>query len=116
MIFSISLRKEDNTQDQQRISVDIYELIAYFKDIDEKNNSSAATMSTSVIKVQHRDGSPAKHVRVVLGFSNGISSPSYTNDYGEATIDHSSVGRADIYISGNKKGSFRAPGRTAVTL
>lgn len=73
-------------------------------------------MPASTIIVQYKDGSPASHVRVVLGFSSGLTRDFYTNEYGEVTIEHSSVGRAEIYVSGKKVGTFHAPGRTAVTI
>ncbi len=71
-------------------------------------------MAASTIIVQHRDGSPCRRHRVVLGFLSGNTSEAYTNDYGEATIMHTSVGRATIYVSGRNVGTVHAPGRTSV--
>lgn len=73
-------------------------------------------MPASVIIVQYRDGSPGIQRRVVLGFSSGLTSPAYTDRHGEVCIEHSSVGRADVYVNGDKVGSFQAPGKTAVVL
>lgn len=73
-------------------------------------------MPASTIIVQHRDGSPARHVRVVLGFPSGNTEPDFTDSYGQAVVEHSSVGRATVYVSGHECGSFHAPGRYAVTI
>lgn len=73
-------------------------------------------MPASTIIVSHRDGSAASSARVVLGFSSGQSSPSYTDRRGHATVEHSSVGTAAIYVNGDKVGTFHAPGRTAVVV
>ena len=73
-------------------------------------------MPASTIIVQHKDGSPARHARVVLGFPSGNSDAFFTDNYGEAVVEHSSVGRATVFVSGRSCGSFHAPGRYAVTL
>lgn len=73
-------------------------------------------MPASTIIVQHRDGSPARHVRVVLGFPAGNSDAYFTDAYGQVTVDHSSVGRATVFVSGRDSGSFHAPGRYAATV
>ena len=73
-------------------------------------------MPASTIIVQHRDGSAVRHVRVVLGFASGNSGDAYTDTYGQAVVEHSSVGRATVYVSGQDRGSFHAPGRYAVTI
>ena len=73
-------------------------------------------MPASTITVQHADGSPARHVRVVLGFSSGNTDEEFTDSYGQAVVEHSSVGRATVYVSGRDCGSFHAPGRYAVTV
>ncbi len=77
-------------------------------------------MPASTVIVQHRDGSPARHIRVVIGFdgifSGGMSRETYTNNYGEACVAHTSTGKATVYVDGKKYHTFHAPGRTAVTL
>ncbi|MEW6749662.1 MAG: hypothetical protein AB1505_01625 [Candidatus Latescibacterota bacterium] len=76
-------------------------------------------MPASTIIVQHRDGSPARRVRVVLGFhglTGGMTDEEYTDDHGEVTITHSSVGKADVYVSGKKRATMHAPGRTSVVV
>lgn len=69
-----------------------------------------------MIKVCFRDGSPGSQKRVVLGFSNGQTKPVYTDFYGQAVIEHSFVGRATVYVNGDKWGEFQAPGKYAVIL
>jgi hypothetical protein len=66
-------------------------------------------MPASTIIVQHRDGSPARHVRVVLGFPSGNSDAGCTDNYGEVVVEHSSAGRATVFVSGRNCGSFHAP-------
>ena len=76
-------------------------------------------MAASKIIVQHRDGSPARRVRVRLGFdglARGMSGDAYTNDRGEAIIDHSGSGRATVYVSGRDVGKMQTPGTTVVTV
>lgn len=73
-------------------------------------------MPASTIVVQHRDGSPARHVRVVLGFPSGNTDAYFTKTYGQAIVEHSSVGRATAFVSGRDCGSFHAPGKYAVTI
>ncbi|MDP8222946.1 MAG: hypothetical protein P9L99_06265 [Candidatus Lernaella stagnicola] len=76
-------------------------------------------MAMSRVHVQHRDGSPARHVRVVLGFSGiagGMTKPAFTDGSGDAVVEHSSTGRATVYVSGSDCGSFHAPGTYAATV
>lgn len=73
-------------------------------------------MNRSRICVQYRDGSKPKGVRVVLGFSGGQTKPAFTDAYGVAIVEHASTGRADVYVSGSKVGSFHAPGETVVFI
>lgn len=73
-------------------------------------------MPASTIIVQHRDGSLARHVRVVLGFPSGNTDAFFTDNYGQVVVEHSSVGRATVFVSGQSCGSFHAPGNFAVTI
>ena len=76
-------------------------------------------MNHSKIHVQYRDGSKPKGVRVVLGFTSalgGMTKEAYTDSYGTAILQHSGSGRADVYVSGRKCGSFQAPGETVVFI
>ena len=73
-------------------------------------------MPLSTITVQHSDGSPARGVRVSLGFSFGMTDAHLTDKYGVAVVEHSSVGRATVFAAGRDQGSFHAPGRYVVTL
>jgi hypothetical protein len=73
-------------------------------------------MPTSTIHVQHSDGSPCRHVRVTLEFSYGLTGGAYTNNYGEAVIDHTTTGTAWIHVDGKRYHSFHAPARQAVTV
>jgi hypothetical protein len=73
-------------------------------------------MPTSVVHVQYNDGKPAKGVRVVLGFSAGMTKAFYTDSRGDAVIDHASTREATVCASGKSYHSFHAPGRTAVRL
>ena len=76
-------------------------------------------MPTSYVRVRHRDGSAAAHVRVVLGFSGltgGMTHAAFTDSSGEAAVEHSSTGRATIYVSGKDCGSMSAPGSASVTV
>ena len=73
-------------------------------------------MPSSTVLVYYGDGSPARHTRVVLGFSGGMTQPGYTDDRGAAQIDHVGTGTATVYVDGSARGTFHAPGRTTVTL
>ncbi len=73
-------------------------------------------MPSSRIQVQFRDGSKPSGTKVVLGFSGGMTKPAYTDRGGVAIVEHASTGTADIYVSGSKVGSLRAPGSASVTI
>jgi hypothetical protein len=73
-------------------------------------------MPWSVVRVQHSDGTPARGVRVVLGFGPGQTSAILTDRHGEARIEHASTGRARVYVNGRETTSFHAPGTATVTL
>ena len=70
-------------------------------------------MATSRITI-YRNQVPARGVRVSLEYSglfqSGFTSNYYTNEEGVAFIDHTSTGKADVYINGMKQGSMRTPG------
>ena len=51
-----------------------------------------------------------------MGFSAGMTREAYTDNRGDAFVEHTSVGQAEIYVSGAKYHAFRAPGHSAVTL
>ncbi len=74
-------------------------------------------MNHSKIHVQYRDGSKPKGAKVVLGFTSalgGMTKAAYTDSNGTAIVEHSSSGQADIYVSGARVGSLRAPGEDVV--
>lgn len=76
-------------------------------------------MNHSKIHVQYRDGSKPKGIGVVLGFTGtfgGMTKTFYTDSQGVALVKHESTGNADVYVSGKKVGSLRAPGETAVFI
>lgn len=72
-------------------------------------------MATSIVKVYDRGyGRWAEGVKVVLGWdgitSLGMSKPVYTSANGMAVIEHSSTGRAEVYIGGSFVGKMDTPG------
>lgn len=73
-------------------------------------------MSESVIVAQRRGGGYVEGARVVLGFSNGVTDPQYTNSNGEATIQHSATGSATIFVDGKDVGKFNAPDRKVIFI
>ncbi len=73
-------------------------------------------MPASTIIVQYRDGSPGSHKEVVLGFGSGMTRSHFTDRDGRVVIEHSSVGTAVVYVSGDRCETFRAPGKAVVTL
>jgi hypothetical protein len=73
-------------------------------------------MPASTIIVQHGDGSPARHVGVALGFPSGNTDAYFTDNYGQAVVEHSSVGGATVFVSGRDCCSFHVPGKYAVTV
>jgi len=40
----------------------------------------------------------------------------YADDKGRAVVEHTSVGQADVFVSGKKVGTMHAPGSFAVTI
>lgn len=80
-------------------------------------------MSESVIIVQRRGGNCVKGAKVSLEFpfldhpmSAGFTKSYYTNEQGEATIQHSNKGRVIIYVNGNNVGEMYAPDRKVVFI
>ena len=78
-------------------------------------------MSTSIVKVYNSGlGKWEKNARVVLcwdGFLNaGMSRAVYTDANGIAEVQHSSSGKADIYINGKRCGTMQTPGSKTVTV
>ena len=71
----------------------------------------------SKIFVEYRSGgSKAEGKKVTLGFSGGMTKPAFTDRYGVAIVEHDTVGRATVYVSGSRLGEFHAPGETVVYL
>ena len=73
-------------------------------------------MAESVVVVQRNGGDYVQGAKVVLGFSNGVTSAVYTDSNGEAVIQHSTTGQATIYVNGSEKGSMNTPGRKLVFI
>ena len=74
-------------------------------------------MNHSTIYVQFKDGSKPKGMKVTISISGGgVSKPAFTDRDGLAIVEHASVGRARVYVRGRDMGSFRAPGKFAVTI
>jgi len=73
-------------------------------------------MAESVIVVQRSGGGYVKGAKVVLGFSNGVTSAVYTDDKGEAVVQHSNTGQATVYVDGSEKGSINTPARKLVFI
>lgn len=78
-------------------------------------------MKTSIIKVYNGKTSEwEKNARVVLSW-NGIANlgntkPVYTDSDGIAIINHSSTGRAEVYINGRSYGSIITPGNRLIIV
>ena len=70
-------------------------------------------MATSKVTI-YRNQVPARGLRVSLEytglFQSGFTSNYYTNDDGEAYIEHASTGKATVFINGNAKGTMKTPG------
>lgn len=73
-------------------------------------------MPATTVIVQHHDGSPARNVRVSLGFSGGSSEPAFTDSYGQCTVQHSSTGQATVFVSGSARATVHCPGTVSVTI
>lgn len=78
-------------------------------------------MPTSIIKVYNSSrGKWESRARVVLDFMEGLNagqtSPVYTDSNAQAVIDHSSTGKATIYVNGSDAGKFQAPGSETVEI
>lgn len=62
----------------------------------------------------YRNGQPVYNVKVTLEYTGmtqaGFTSPAYTNSSGVAMVNHSSTGKANVWVNGSKKGSMNTPG------
>lgn len=77
-------------------------------------------MATTKISV-YRNNKPASNVKVTLeytGFTNmGFTAPCYTNSEGIAFVEHSSSGRANVYLDGKMmKEGISTPGHDVLHL
>lgn len=75
-------------------------------------------MPSFEVQVQHRDGSPASGVRVVVESSaalGGISTPQWTDRSGRAVVDLSTAASGTLYVDGRNRGHVHC-GRSVVTL
>jgi len=71
-------------------------------------------MQQSLIKViKNSTGRGASHLRVVLEiegiFQGGMTQPVNTNDNGEAYVQHSSTGSANVFVDGKNVGKMKVP-------
>ena len=73
-------------------------------------------MPESVIVVQRNGGDYASGIRVVLGFSNGVTDADYTDSNGEAVISHSRSGQATVFVDGRDCGTMNTPGRKHIFI
>ncbi|MEM6820311.1 MAG: hypothetical protein AAF558_00020 [Verrucomicrobiota bacterium] len=74
-------------------------------------------MAASTIIVSYPDGSPAANTRVSLLFDHGGMTPNhFTNSQGEVTIRHSGIGKATIFVNGNRSGAMNAPGTSSAVI
>lgn len=76
-------------------------------------------MPTSTITV-YKYGKPSKNQRVRLGFSSlssmGQTSDVYTDQDGNAHVNHTGSGNAVIYVNGSNVGSMNTPGHKIIYL
>jgi hypothetical protein len=47
---------------------------------------------------------------VVLSFPSGNTDAYFSDNYGDVVVEHSSVGRATVFVPGRSCSSFHAPG------
>ena len=78
-------------------------------------------MPTSIIKVYNSSrGKWESRAKVVLSFMGGLNAgqtpPVYTDSNGKAVIDHSSTGKATIYVNGSNAGKMNAPDSVTVEI
>ena len=73
-------------------------------------------MYASTVNVYDCDGRPLKGARVVLSFSEGQTTPVYTDSYtGAAQVQHSARGRATVFVNGQERGAGHFPGTCTVS-
>jgi len=76
-------------------------------------------MATSKITV-YRNGKTLKGAQVSLEYSGftqmGFTRKFSTNSDGVAYVEHSSTGRATIWVNGSSKGSMSTPGQEVLYL
>ena len=76
-------------------------------------------MATTRITV-YRNQKPLKGAQVSLEYSGltqmGFTKKFSTNSDGVAYVEHSSTGRATIWVNGQSKGSVNSPGKEVVYL
>lgn len=74
----------------------------------------------SVVYLQKKNGSKPKGQRVVLSIagvlSGGMTKAVYSNSDGVAVIQHSSKGKAELYVNRKSHGTMRVPGEKYIFI
>ncbi|MFZ4631817.1 MAG: hypothetical protein ACOYL8_01250 [Patescibacteria group bacterium] len=68
-------------------------------------------MKTVIVVIDKVTMEPIPGKRIVLGFSWGMSKTVYTDDDGEAEIEHTSSAMAEVYINGTYVDKIQTPTR-----
>ena len=70
---------------------------------------------SQIIVIKRSTGRGASHLRVVLEiegiFKGGMTQPVYTNENGDAYVQHTSTGQANVFVDGKKVGKMKVPGQ-----
>ncbi|HPV03130.1 MAG TPA: hypothetical protein PLC24_01030 [Myxococcota bacterium] len=73
-------------------------------------------MRSSVVRVYTCDGKPVTSKRVILEFVGGVTGAVATDGNGQAAIPHEAIGRATVYVAGERVGTINAPGIVTISL
>ena len=68
-------------------------------------------MKTIIVTIDKVTMNPIPGKRIVLGFSWGMSKTVYTDDDGEAEIEHTTAAMAEVYINGTCVEKIQTPTR-----
>ena len=72
--------------------------------------------TTKIVVIDEVTGKRIEGVKVSLELSGGFCGPEWTDYSGEATINHTSTGKAGLYIDGNYMYDINTPGYRTVRI
>lgn len=72
--------------------------------------------TTTIVVINENTGKRVENVKVDLEFSGGFAKTEWTDYSGEAVLQHTSTGRASLYVDGSYLYDINTPGYKTVRI